>query len=468
MHYTLIALCFIGALLTSRLSPASAQDADWKVGLARVKITPQQPVFMAGYASRNKPYESVHDDLFAKVLVLEDKTGTRGVLVTTDVIGFSAEIANPLRQRISDMVNTVFAFSAGDAMAASSVIVSSSHTHTGPTLSLDPTPREGKSLPDSERTAAYTRELCDKIVDAAAEAAKKVQPAKLSWGAGVVHFVMNRREFTTDRGVILGVNPRGLADRSVPVLRIDAPDGKLLGLVCGTACHNTTLGGEIYDISGDYAGHAQRLIEEQHPDAQVMFVLGCAGDANPYPRGTHEISLTHGKELTQEVERVLKTKLVPVRGPLKIASGDVSLPLAPPPSREELEKLAASKKGTMSGMAQQMLTLLKAGEKLQTEYSCPLAVWQFGNDLTLVALSGEVVSDYVPMLEAALGPTRLWVAAYCNDVYGYLPSARVLREGGYETRGLYTGGIGLFAADAQEALVAKVVELAKQAGRQLP
>jgi len=271
-------------------------------------------------------------------------------------------------------------------------------------------------------------------VNAATEAAKTLQPAKLSWGTGVVNFVMNRREFTIERGVILGVNPRGLADRSVPVLRIDAPDGKLLGLVCGTACHNTTLGGEIYDISGDYAGHAQRLSEEQHPGAQVMFVLGCAGDANPYPRGTHEISLTHGNELTQEVERVLKTKLVPVRGPLKIASGNVALPLATPPTRDELEKLAAAKKGTTSGMAQQMLTLLKAGEKLPTQYTSPLAVWQFGDDLTLVALSGEVVSDYVPMLEAALGPTRLWIAAYCNDVYGYLPSARVLREGGYENR----------------------------------
>jgi neutral/alkaline ceramidase-like enzyme len=448
-------LCVGFALLTSW---SSGQDADWKIGLARVKITPQQPVFMAGYASRNKPYESVHDDLFAKVLVLEDNAGTRGVLVTSDVIGFSKEIADPLRQRIAEKAKT----------DASSVIISSSHTHTGPTLSLDPASRETKSPADRERTAAYTRELCDKIVNAASEAAKKLQPAKLSWGTGVVNFVMNRREFTIERGVILGVNPRGLADRSVPVLRIDAPDGKLLGLVCGTACHNTTLGGEIYDISGDYAGHAQRLIEEQHPGAQVMFVLGCAGDANPYPRGTHEISLTHGKELTQEVERVLKTKLVTIHGPLKIASGNVSLPLAPPPAREELEKLAAGKKGTTSGMAQQMLTLLKAGEKPPTQYTSPLAVWQFGNDLTLVALSGEVVSDYVPMLEAALGPTRLWIAAYCNDVYGYLPSARVLREGGYETRGLYTGGVGLFAPNAQEALVSKVVDLAKEAGRKLP
>src|SRR5205085_12155631 len=162
---------------------------------------------------------------------------------------------------------------------AKSVIISSSHTHTGPTLSLDATPREGKSLADAERTVAYTRELCDKIVETAAAAAGKLQPAKLSWGAGVVHFVMNRREFTTERGVILGVNPRGLADRSVPVLRVDSPDGKLLAVVCGAACHNTTLGPQDYEISGDYTGHAQRLIEEQHPGVQTMFVQGCAADA---------------------------------------------------------------------------------------------------------------------------------------------------------------------------------------------
>src|SRR5262249_50840719 len=158
------------------------------------------------------------------------------------------------------------------------------------------------------------------------------QPAALSWGTGVVHFVMNRREFTTDRGVILGVNPRGLADRSVPVLRIDDASGKLKAVVCGVACHNTTLGPQDYEISGDYAGHAQRLIEEQHPGVQSLFVLGCAGDANPYPRGSHEMSLAHGQELAGEVNRILTTRLAPVRGPLRTALGEAALPLAAPPS----------------------------------------------------------------------------------------------------------------------------------------
>src|SRR5262245_30320208 len=117
---------------------ALAQETDWKVGVARVKVTPPQPVFMAGFEARNKPYEAIQDDLFAKVLALQDNASGRGVLVTSDLIGFPAEIATPLRERIAKAANTT----------AGSVIINSSHTHTGPTLSLDPTPREGKALAD--------------------------------------------------------------------------------------------------------------------------------------------------------------------------------------------------------------------------------------------------------------------------------------------------------------------------------
>jgi hypothetical protein len=434
-----------------------AEDGAWQVGMARVKIMPPQPVFMAGYASRDRPFASVHDDLYAKALIIADEQGSRGALVTTDLIGLTAEIADPIRRRIEEKTG----------IPAGSVLLSASHTHTGLALSLDATPREGRTLADAERTAAYTRQLQDTLVQLVADAAKELSPARFSWGVGVVHFVMNRREFTTDRGIILGVNPRGQADRSVPVLRIDGPDGSPQAILFGAACHNTTLGPRDYEISGDYAGHAQRLIEEQMPGVQAMFILGFAGDANPYPRGSHEIAASHGKELATEVLRVSreKEKLAPVRGPLRIAWGQAALPLAPAPPRQELEKMAASRGGTAPWMAQQMLARLDRGEKLPTQYQCPLAVWQFGQDLTLVALSGEVVVDYVRLLEDVLGSGRLWLAAYCHDVYGYLPSARVLAQGGYETRGLYSGGIGIFAPEPEREIVRAVRELAGQAGR---
>ena len=165
---------------------------------------------------------------------------------------------------------------------------------------------------------------------------------------------------------------------------------------------------------------------------------------------------------------MLETKLQPVHGPLAVAFGKADLPLQQPPSRADLEKQAAGKNSVQAWIAKQMLEKLERGEKLPTHYPAPIAVWQFGKDLTLVGLSGEVVVDYVAMLEKALGPNRLWPVAYCNDVFGYVPSARVLKEGGYETRGLYSGGIGLFDAKTQDVLVAKVRELAEKAGRTLP
>jgi neutral ceramidase len=252
------------------------------------------------------------------------------------------------------------------------------------------------------------------------------------------------------------------------VLRIDGADGKPRAVLFGAATHNTTLTQNCYEVCGDYAGFAQEYLQERLPGTQAMFILGCAGDSNPYPRGTMEMAREHGAELGKEVCRVLETKLQPVRGPLKIAFAKVDLPLQTPPSRAELEKQAASRNSVQAGTARQLLALLDRGEKPPTHYSCPVTVWQFGNDLTLVGLSGEVVVDYVAMLEKALGPNRLWPAAYCNDVFGYLPSARVLAEGGYETRGLYSGGVGLFDPKAQEVLVAKVRELAAKVGRPLP
>jgi hypothetical protein len=448
----------LGIFMPWLLAPsAAAAESDWKVGLARVRITPERPVFLSGYASRNHPFEKVTADLYAKALALEDGEGHLAVLVTTDLLGLPAAVAEPICERLHTKAG----------LKREQILLGSSHIHTGPALSLDPTPREGRDTGDAQRTVDYTRRLQDQLVDVAVRALGKREPARLAWGTGVANFVMNRREFTPG-GVILGVNPRGLADRTVPVLRVETPDGHLRAVLFGAATHNTTLTERCYEVCGDYAGFAQAYLEERHPGVEALFLLGLAGDSNPYPRGTMELSRQHGTTLGREVERVLGTKLQPVRGPLHIAFDRVALPLQPPPARADLERQVKRKGSLDAWIAEQMLSRLNRGENLPTHYTCPVTVWQVGQDLTLVALSGEVVVDYVRLLETALGPNHLWLAAYCNDVFGYLPSARVLAEGGYETRGLYSGGIDRFDAKAQDVLVAKVRELAEKAGRRLP
>ena len=445
----LAALAFVVVTLTS---PAADSTAEWKAGFAAVKITPEMPVMMAGYAGRIKPFQEVAQDIYAKALVLEDARGQRAVIVTTDLAGMTRTFVEPLAQKIT----------AKTGLKREQLLFTWSHSHSGPSLSFNPTPSAGVAPADAANRVTYTRWLLDRIVDVVVQAGTRLEPVRLSHGRGVAKFVMNRREFTP-KGIILGVSPQSPVDRSVPILRVDGVDGKPRVALFGTAAHNTTLGARNYALCGDYAGYAQHYVQEKYPGVQAMFVMGCGGDANPYPRDSMEIARAHGAELGQEVQRVLETKLRPVAGPLKISYGIADLPLKNV-TREELKPLAASAPNWQIGNAQQMLAMLERGEKLPTHQAAPIAVWQFGPDLTLVALSGEVVVDYVSLIEKAIGPLNLWVAAYANEGFGYLPSARVVAEGGYETRGLNSGD-GWFAAEAQDAVVAKVKELAAQVGR---
>src|SRR5207249_10522478 len=301
----------------------------------------------------------------------------------------------------------------------SDILLNSAHTHSAPLIG-EPDPTESGIAPEDARNlSAYTRTLQDKLVGVVTQALARLEPAQLSWSSGVANFAMNRREFTP-RGVILGVNPRGLVDRTVPVLRVDSAEGKLRAALFGYACHNTTLTQTNYNLCGDYAGFAQAYVQEQHPGAQAMFMIGCGGDANPYPRGTMENARDNGAMLGQEVCRILAAQLRPVNGPLICEFDHANLPLQPF-SRAELEKMATNGMSWQSGNAKATLAKLDRGEKPASTYDCPVAVWQFGTNLTLVALSGEVVVDYVPLVEQAIGPLLLWIAAYCNDVFGYFP-----------------------------------------------
>src|ERR1041384_4347434 len=207
-----------------------AADSDWKAGLATTKISPDKPVMLAGYASRNHPFDRIETDIFAKALALEDTNGYRAVLITTDLVGLAGKVSEAVCERMEK--NT--------GLKREQILINSSHIHTGPTLDLSELRRGNFSEQDAKNTADYTRQLQDKLVEVAERALSQMQPVKLSWSSGVAHFAMNRREFTTN-GVILGVNTRGLVDRSVPVLRIDSPDGKPRAVIFGYACHNTTL-----------------------------------------------------------------------------------------------------------------------------------------------------------------------------------------------------------------------------------
>jgi hypothetical protein len=159
--------------------------------------------------------------------------------------------------------------------------------------------------------------------------------------------------------------------------------------------------------------------------------------------------------------------MTPVTGSIGAAFDRVDLPFADAPSREEFAKRLNDRSEFIRRHAQRQIDALDRNEALRKIYPCPVQVWQFGKDLTLVAIGGEVVVDYVLRLKRELGSDKLWVAAYANDVFAYVPSMRILTEGGYEAdfNLIYYGLPTRFAHAVEETLVRSIHELIQRAGK---
>ena len=197
-----------------------------------------------------------------------------------------------------------------------------------------------------------------------------------------------------------------------------------------------------------------------------MFMMGCGGDQNPYPRRTLELAKQHGRTLATAVEAALETPKRPVRGSLKMAFATADLKYADAPTKDELLKRAESTSKYEKQYAERLLKELENGTLL-TSYPAPVQVVRFGDAVLFVALPGETVVDYSLRIKRENrkpdGPD-VWVAGYSNDVFAYIPSLRVLLEGGYEAGGAmqYMTTVvqpGAFAPNVEELLMGRVNEL---------
>jgi hypothetical protein len=248
----------------------------------------------------------------------------------------------------------------------------------------------------------------------------------------------------------------------VPVLKIEGADGKLRAVVFGYACHNTTM--QFLKWCGDYAGFAQIDLEERHPGAVALFWAGCGGDANPLPRSKIELCEKYGRELAEAVESVLAGKTTALDGPVAYRFETVPLAFAATPTREQLAADLLSKNFTVRRRAERFSKMLDEGKKIDETYPhYPVQVWRLGG-VCWLALGGEVVVDYSFRLKRELRAEgrAVWVTAYANDVMAYIPSERVLREGGYEgdTSMAAYGQPSKWAAGLEEKIVGKAKALA--------
>ncbi len=428
--------------------------ADYKAGMARLIITPEKPMYLSGYANRTHASEGKIHDLWAKALAIEDRKGERVVIVSTDLVG--------LPRAITDLVAARALKEFG--LDRARLVVNSSHTHTGPLIRGNLANMFALGPEEQARVDEYGRQLTDDLVAVVGAALGDLAPANLSFGNGVAGFAMNRRE-PTPTGIKGGVNRSGPTDHDVPVLKVTAPDGKLRAVLFGYACHNTTLTGEFYQFSGDYAGFAQIAIEKANPGATALFLMLCGADQNPYPRSKLEYAEEHGAELSAEVNRVMAGRLQPVRGAILAVFQSVDLEFAIH-TREMFETRLKDPNVFRVRHAKAMLATYDQGYPIR-RYPYPVQAIGFGKDLTLVALGGEVVVDYVLRIKKEYGSKRIIVAGYSNDVMSYIPSLRVLKEGGYEASDamLYYGLPGPYNDEVEDRIFRTIGQVMKRVKR---
>ncbi|MEN6606616.1 MAG: neutral/alkaline non-lysosomal ceramidase N-terminal domain-containing protein [Bryobacteraceae bacterium] len=433
----------IGALflLAASLVPAFAQTG-WKAGVAKVAITPSEPMWLAGFAARTKPSEGVRQDIFVSALALQDETGKTSVLVAIDLVGIKREMAEELAARCEKLYG----------ITRDRLVFNVSHTHSAPVVSEDLTPIYDMNDALREASRRYSKVFVEKTMDAIGKAIHDLAPANLTFGQGLAGIAVNRRRVSRR-------SLPGPVDHDVPVLAVRDAKGALRVVVVGYACHATAL--NDYLISNDWPGFAREAIEKAHPGATALFVQGCGADSNSLPRGGEALARKHGETLAAAAEQVLKGKMKPVAGPLRTALECVDVPFHNILTREELQKRLEAKQLMYRKPARVLLDELDRNGKLPTSYPYPVQVWQFGKSLKFIVLGGETVVDYSLRLKGQYGFDDTWVAGYSNDILAYIPSKRVSQEGGYEGGEalILFARPGVFSAAVEEIIVEKVGDL---------
>lgn len=418
--FYLWSICFLIVLL-----PANAADKNdarsWKAGVARVTITPKEPMWLAGYVFRDHPAEGTLQDLWAKALVLEDAGGKRCVLVTLDLCMIPKEMSDWIRGQLKLKYK----------LDKAQVILNCSHTHSGPVLANSLSNAYDINGAEKQKIKSYTENLSRQIVALVGTAINSLQPADVFSGNGFARFQVNRRN-NNENYLLLQSELEGPNDYAVPVLKVVNKAGSLIAIAFGYACHNTVLRG--YQWSGDYAGFAQWELEKMYPGATALFFQGAGADQNPLPRRTIPLAKQYGKELAYAVENVLSTSMERQEPNLGFSYSEIALPLNAPPSKKELELMTEDTTAAyINRSAANLLKQINSGLPVIKSYPYPVQAWKIGNQ-PVVALGGEVVTYYAIEIKKLFG-AKTFVMGYSNDIMAYIPTTEIIRESNDKSSG---------------------------------
>lgn len=414
----------ICVFLATSVLQAKQSASSLRAGTAKIDITPEKPVKMAGYASRTELSQGVHDPLSARVVAFENN-GKRLVLVSTDLIGFYDGTADYMTKAILEECK----------LEPSELFLSAIHTHSAPS----PTINKEKGHPNN---LEYTQGLKGKLIKAIRDALNDVGPVSVGSGVGYCPIGANRRELNISASgqssIRLGRNPYGPTDKEVLVVKLAKPDGNAIAALFDYATHATCLGPRNYAVSSDVLGLAEQFVEKILGDGKIAPAFaGASGNIDPWFRvlpafndepGWIPEPVLLGTMLGEEIVHVYRGIETPAQQGGEINTAFTILKLPSKPSDETPK------------------------EKDLPPTPLALTAGRVG-DIAFVGIGCEVLTEIGMAIKAASPYKHTFVIAHCNGAVGYLAPAHLHIEDGYEIKS------SPFAPAAADIVVKQAVKM---------
>jgi len=422
----------------------------WRVGRAEVDITPPARMPMAGYYYV-RLNEGTHDPLFAKAMVVE-QAGVRMALVAVDYVQIPRAFVDEARTLIA----------ARTGIPATHVMISATHSHTGPELGA----RLRSVEPDIDALAkGFWKKIPELIAASVEKAVAALAPSEINVGVGREETISFIRRFRMIDGTT-GWNPGKKNPKIVQPLGAIDPDVAVVaagkGAYVNFALHLDTVGGAQF--SADYAYALSRSLREvKGPEFSTLFTIGCAGNINHVDVSHNRAQKGPGEAArigTVLAAAVLKTmeRLKPVEPqPVRVSTRLVALPPAPYTAEEaERAKVVVANYGKQNANpfyeqvnAFKVMDLMELGKR---PVEAEVQVIALGKSVAWVGLPGEIFVEHGRAIKLASPFLVTIVAELANGNLGYVPDRKAYAEGAYEVIS------SRLAAGGGEAMVAAAVE----------
>ena len=386
-----------------------------QLGVARVDITPEPPVPLAGFASRASlgPATGVARPLHLRVLAFADARGhPAAVFAVADLLYWGPDVAADVRARVA----------ARFAIPDQAVVLHATHTHSGPQVSRRFTPLLGAPHPP------YLRRLGPAVVAAVDEAFGNAEPVTVRRGEAPCRLATNRRIARVG-----GPDAKAAVDPTVTVVRFDSSAGRVKGLLAHFACHPVVT--HANTVSADFAGAAMDAVEQRLPPGAVAaYAQGCCGDLNPdryvdgdFVDGDESDVHACGVRLADAVGAALGEAGPAATVAVETSRSVVELPVEPVPDEATLHDL----RGRPGVVGEWAALLASDPERRWSTVSMELSLLRLSSDLVLLGMSAEPTSAYGRWVKERYAG-RVLPLGYTNGMFGYLVTDAELDGGGYE------------------------------------